>query len=601
MLEMVGNSGPTLVPMSSANILTALQKGKIDIGMCGYFITSDRLAEFDFTSPFYFMSGLQAVIRKGADQPSIPFVLLQLISTVDPLAQLIAVILLICVMVFGHLIAAVENLKLSNQEDFRNNYFEGTQDGMWFSIVVMSTVGFGDLVPRTTPGRFLAILWIFLSIALMAILFAIITANFSTLVLVPSRAVDSISSPYDLAPFKVGTALSYAQQKLLQRMPNMTLIKFAQNTQPAVFESLLNNSIDVAVDRYEAIQYYNTIDPTFKNTLKPVGMVFNQEGVGFGVKRLNATTPHPLLHLLSLAVADATRGNWVQASQTVTLWFGDAADVSTTDPTIPALEQAAVANVKTQTAIALGVLFGIWFFIILCLAVLRYPHFQASNHICQHVKESSGISEMGAVSVMKAQALAGLAELAKILTVKSPEAAGSTVEAILVPAPAAGKEAAPSTAGVHFRVSQYIHYIAEKLSVSQPRTTWWQRLAILDYGRPAPREGRSETLGYELVRAAFFDSYKAVEALIDDWKPPSDDLVLSLDDMADVVLDIVSREAPGWFVEGGLLFPHRAIDTEKLASDRAFEQVGALALPLARATARLARLLVRMPRRSRRT
>ena len=123
MLEMVGNSGPTLVPMSSASILTALQKGKIDIGMCGYFITSDRLAEFDFTSPFYFMSGLQAVIRKGADQPSIPFVLLQLISTVDPLAQLIAVILLICVMVFGHLIAAVENLKLSNQEDFRNNYF----------------------------------------------------------------------------------------------------------------------------------------------------------------------------------------------------------------------------------------------------------------------------------------------------------------------------------------------------------------------------------------------------------------------------------------------------------------------------------------------
>jgi ABC-type amino acid transport substrate-binding protein len=576
MLRMVGNSPPGLIPMSSSRILSGLQAGTIDIGMCGYFVTADRLANFDFTSPFYFMSGLQAVIRKGADSPSIMFVLLQLMSTVDALAQLIAVILLLCVMVFGHLIAAVENLKLSKQEDFRDNYFEGTQDGMWFSIVVMSTVGFGDLVPRTTPGRFLAILWIFLSIALMAILFAIITANFSNLVLVPTRAVDGISSPYDLAPFTVGTALQYAQQKLVQRMPNMTLVKFAQNTQPDVFNSLLNNSIEVAVDRYEAIQYYNTLDETFKNKLKPVGMVFNQEGVGFGVKRMNATTPHPLLHLLSLAVADATRGNWQQAESTSILWFGDPTAATAEDPTVPDLEQAAVANVKTQTATALGVLFGIWIFIVLCLSVFRYPYFAASNHICQLVKASAGITEMAAVSVMKAQALAGLKELSQrpeFIAAQEPEGICPPVEAVLVTEKGSMKEPAPTSNAPRYRASHYIQYIAKQLVTTNPRTNCWHRVTLLDYGRKARKDGRAETVAYELVRSAFFESYKAVEALIDDWKPPSDDMMLSLDDIADVVLDIASREASGWFMEGGLFFPNRSIDTEKLSSDRAFEQV----------------------------
>ena len=580
MLRMVGNSPPTLIPMTSAKILSGLTAGTIDIGMCGYFVTADRLAAFDFTSPFYFMSGLQAVIRKGADQPSIMFVLLQLMSTVDALAQLIAVILLLCVMVFGHLIAAVENLKLSKQEDFRDNYFEGTQDGMWFSIVVMSTVGFGDLVPRTTPGRFLAILWIFLSIALMAILFAIITANFSVLVLVPTRAVDSISSPYDLAPFKVGTALQYASDKLRQRMPNMTLIKFAQNTQPDVFNSLLNNSIEVAVDRYEAIQYYNTLDETFKNKLKPVGMVFNQEGVGFGVKRINATTPHPLLHLLSLAVADATRGDWQQAATTSILWFGDPTAATSEDPTVPDLEHAAVANVKTQTATALGVLFGAWFFIVLCISAWSFPHFQARYKVCELVKRSAGISETSAVSVMKAQALAALADLPgrpEFLAAQRRDSACPPVEAVLVTDKGAAKDPGPAggaAGAARFRASHYIHYIAAQLVESNPRARFWQRLTQLDYGRRVPRDGRGETEAYELVRSAFFDSYKAVEALIDDWKPPSDDMTLSLDDLADVVLDMVSREASGWFTEGGLFFPHRSVDTENLSSDRAFEQVG---------------------------
>ena len=51
---------------------------------------------------------------------------------------------------------------------------------------------------------------------------------------------------------------------------------------------------------------------------------------------------HPLLQLLSLAVGDATRGQWDAAAASATLWFGDPASVSSSDPALPALEHAAV-------------------------------------------------------------------------------------------------------------------------------------------------------------------------------------------------------------------------------------------------------------------
>jgi hypothetical protein len=99
---------------------------------------------FDFTSPSYYTSGLQAVIaRHMYERPSMWVVLAALFGTIDAKAQLIGIILVFSVVVFGHCIALAENFfSTFNEEncDIRNNYFEGTQDGMWFSLVVMSTV-----------------------------------------------------------------------------------------------------------------------------------------------------------------------------------------------------------------------------------------------------------------------------------------------------------------------------------------------------------------------------------------------------------------------------------------------------------------------------
>lgn len=50
-------------------------------------------------------------------------------------------------------------------------------DGVWWAWVTITTVGYGDVVPSSTPGRILAMVLIFIGIGL----FSLITANFAAL------------------------------------------------------------------------------------------------------------------------------------------------------------------------------------------------------------------------------------------------------------------------------------------------------------------------------------------------------------------------------------------------------------------------------------
>jgi voltage-gated potassium channel len=51
-------------------------------------------------------------------------------------------------------------------------------DGVWWAVVTVTTVGYGDLYPHTVPGRIVAIALMLVGIGFLAVLTATVASHF---------------------------------------------------------------------------------------------------------------------------------------------------------------------------------------------------------------------------------------------------------------------------------------------------------------------------------------------------------------------------------------------------------------------------------------
>ncbi len=54
---------------------------------------------------------------------------------------------------------------------------KGLWQGLWWAMVTMTTVGYGDKTPKTAGGRFVALVWMFTGIILVSVFTAAVTAS----------------------------------------------------------------------------------------------------------------------------------------------------------------------------------------------------------------------------------------------------------------------------------------------------------------------------------------------------------------------------------------------------------------------------------------
>lgn len=94
--------------------------------------------------------------------------LLSLLSTVFNSRRLRTILgaLIFFVLLFGYIFYLTE--------DDVNTF----GDGIWWALVTVTTVGYGDITPATTLGRFVASALMFLGLGLIATVTAIVSAKF---------------------------------------------------------------------------------------------------------------------------------------------------------------------------------------------------------------------------------------------------------------------------------------------------------------------------------------------------------------------------------------------------------------------------------------
>ena len=84
----------------------------------------------------------------------------------------ILVLILMLALLFG---VAIWVAEVKSNNEFSKFFVQGTINGIWWSVVSMTTVGYGDIVPKSVFGRLIASVWMFISVILGCLMTATVT------------------------------------------------------------------------------------------------------------------------------------------------------------------------------------------------------------------------------------------------------------------------------------------------------------------------------------------------------------------------------------------------------------------------------------------
>lgn len=183
-----------------------VSRGAADVALGGVAITQSREERIDFSLPVL-DTGLTILVPTESDRGILGQIgsFLRTIASSD-LPWLLAVFGVV-VLIAAHLIWLTER---RNNPDFAEDYGKGIWDSFYWSVVTMSTVGYGDKVARGNLGRLLALVWI----AAGTLVFATFTAAMASALAVEEIRAD-ILGPTDLPGHRVATVSESAGQAYL--------------------------------------------------------------------------------------------------------------------------------------------------------------------------------------------------------------------------------------------------------------------------------------------------------------------------------------------------------------------------------------------------
>lgn len=208
--RMIAHDMGARMTFSSADVVAKqiddVTRGTADLALGGVEITRHREEAVDFSLPVL-ATGL-TILVSDHDNPGIW-------DRIESFFRAVAnsnvpwqlMVFAVAVVVAAHLIWWLER---RHNDDFATPYKRGLWDSFYWSVVTMSTVGYGDKVARRTGGRAFSLLWITFG----TLLFAAFTASIASALAV-SELQGDIRGPSDLVHVRVATVAGTAGESYL--------------------------------------------------------------------------------------------------------------------------------------------------------------------------------------------------------------------------------------------------------------------------------------------------------------------------------------------------------------------------------------------------
>ncbi|XP_068752557.1 protein sidekick-1-like isoform X3 [Montipora capricornis] len=182
-----------------------------------HFLLKSLDTSSDFTFPIY-GSSLQDSYKGGfgyvpvIESSGVAFIVYPEVSTqqntmFNSIIRCLPVLLLPMVTAYaaGVIIWILE--RTGNAKDFHPSFIRGTWEGIWWSFVSMTTLGYGDRAPLSYKGRLFAVIWIYFGLVIIAVTMAMLTTALTTVTLKSATKIygSKIAAEQNSPEYHLGT------------------------------------------------------------------------------------------------------------------------------------------------------------------------------------------------------------------------------------------------------------------------------------------------------------------------------------------------------------------------------------------------------------
>lgn len=278
--------------------LEAVEGGSADAAIAAISITEEREQAVDFSLPVY-DSGLQLMVRDEGGL-SLADNMRSIFST--PVLRLL-LFMFIGVGIVGCLVWLLER---RSNDDFHDRAHQGVWDGMWWAIVTLMTVGYGDRVPRSIAGRILSITWMVIGVIFIANFTAVVTAQLTV-----NEINQSIVRVADIDAGRLGTVAGTTSATYVEE-EGLRAVEFA-NVDDAV-TALEAGDVDGVI--YDAPILRYLASSSGEGQVRTTGPVFEPEYYGIALPEGSALV-EPVNAAILTIIDDGTYEDLERR------WFGE--------------------------------------------------------------------------------------------------------------------------------------------------------------------------------------------------------------------------------------------------------------------------------------
>ena len=282
-----------------------IARGVAQVGLGGVAITESREEIVDFSLPVL-DTGLTILVPNESSRGVVDRMMSFSRAIASSDLPWLLVVFGVAVLIAAHLIWWLER---HHNPDFAVPYRRGIWDSFYWSVVTMSTVGYGDKVARGTRGRMLALVWI----ALGTLVFASFTASIASSLAV-NELRSEIAGPKDLAGHRVATVAHSAGETYL---PSIGVGPVLVDDIEDAYPLLSDGDVDAVVFDAPVLQYHSARDGAGEVTT--VGADFERVQYGLMLSEddaeLQENLDRALLDLIESGVYGGLHDAWFGAQR----------------------------------------------------------------------------------------------------------------------------------------------------------------------------------------------------------------------------------------------------------------------------------------------